>query len=143
MDFGDAGSTKGYYILDLNTLNYTFHENANSPKHLKISLSDVLNKKSLKECDTANNIIKIVIDKKVDADNIDSLIEKFAKTKPFSLSVDYSLINLNPTTSEDNTYDLSGVDIQKAIEEFINLLDIETKKETVEYCLDIYKKAAR
>jgi DNA repair exonuclease SbcCD nuclease subunit len=143
MDFGDAGSTKGYYILNLNTLNYTFHENIDSPKHLKITLSDVLSKKSLKDCDTANNIIKLIIDKKVDADNIDNLIEKFSKTKPFSLSVDYSLINLNPTASEDNNYDLSGVDVQKAIEEFINLLDINTKKETIEYCLDIYKRAIR
>jgi len=142
MDFGDSGTTKGYYILNLNTLNYTFHENAHSPKHLKLTLTEILEKKAKNELNITNNIIKLIIDKKTEADNIDDLIEKITNTKPFSLSVDYSLINLQPT-ADDANYDPTGVDIQSAIEEFINLLDIDNKKEASEYCLDIFKKAAR
>ena len=41
MDFGDVDSTKGYYILDLNTLKYEFTENTISPKHKKIYKSGV------------------------------------------------------------------------------------------------------
>ena len=33
MDFGDRGSTKGYYLLDLNSQEYVFHHNNISPVH--------------------------------------------------------------------------------------------------------------
>ena len=37
-------------------------------------------------------------------------------------------------------YDLSGVDINHAIEEFINLLDIENKRDVVNYTQSLYEK---
>ena len=145
MDFGDAGSTKGYYILDLNDLNYTFYENRNSPKHRKLSLTDLTTFKSLSATEVkdtvSNNIIKIVIDKKITSDNIDLLIQKIATFKPFNLSVDYSLYTDSITVNEEQSYDLSGVDMGKAIEEFVTLLDIDKKNEVSKYCIDLYKRA--
>ena len=42
---------------------------------------------------------------------------------------------------ESEGHDLSGVSIEAAIEEFVNLLDIEDKKEIIDYTTDLYKRA--
>ena len=42
MDFGDVYSTKGYYILDVPKMKYTFYENSVSPTHQKIKLSELV-----------------------------------------------------------------------------------------------------
>lgn len=145
MDFGDTGSTKGYYVLDFDTLKYDFFENSLSPKHKKISLTDLTALKSISATEVKqtveNNIIKIVVDKKITTDNIDLLIQKISTYKPFTLSVDYSLYNDSITVNEDQSYDLSGVDMGKAIEEFVDLLDIEQKADVSRHCLDLYKRA--
>lgn len=145
MDFGDTGSTKGYYILDFNTLKYEFTENDLSPKHKKITLTELTTLKSLTATEVKstvnNNIIKLVVDKKITSDNIDLLLQKLSTHKPFNLSVDYSLYNDNITVNEEQPYDLSGVDMSKAIEEFVTLLDIEKKDDVSRYCLDLYKRA--
>jgi len=145
MDFGDTGSTKGYYILDFNDLSYTFFENTLSPKHKKLSITDLAALKSLSATEVKdtvnNNIIKLVIDKKVTSDNIDILLQKISAYKPFNLSVDYSLYNDSITVNEEQAYDLSGVDMGKAIEEFVTLLDVDKKSDISRYCLDLYKRA--
>ena len=42
MDFGDTGNIKGYYVLDLDTLEYDFTPNNISPTYKKISLSQLV-----------------------------------------------------------------------------------------------------
>ena len=141
MDFGDTGSTKGYYILDFNNLKYTFHENVLSPKHKKITLTDLQDLKSNINEEINNNIVKVIIDKKITSDNIDTLIQKLSTHKPFTLSVDYTLYDNSIAVNDDQSVDLSGVDMSKAIEEFINLLDIDKKAEVSSYCSELYKRA--
>ena len=41
---------------------------------------------------------------------------------------------------EGATYDFSGIDVVTAIDEFINLMDIDNKKEVIEYTIDLYRK---
>ena len=147
MDFGDVGSSKGYYILDFNDLSYTFYENVHSPKHKKLSITELLNFKSLSATEVKefvnNNIIKLQVDKKISSDNIELLIQKISTFKPFNLAVDYSLYDNSIVVNEDQSYDLSGVDMSKAIEEFITLLDIDKKEDVSRYCLELYKKATQ
>jgi len=144
MDFGDVGSSKGYYILDFNDISYEFFENNISPKHKKVLLSDILNQKSLesKEVESmfSKNIVKFVIDKKISSENIDSLLKQLSHHKPQSLSVDYSLAVDKLNVPEENRYDLGGIDISQAINEFVNLLEIEDKDEVAKYCVDLYQK---
>jgi DNA repair exonuclease SbcCD nuclease subunit len=144
MDFGDAGSTKGYYILDIPNKTYDFYENNLSPKHKKISLSELTACKSLSGDDVKelvnNSIIKLIIDKKAKEDGIEALIKKMNAFNPFSFSVDYSLYN-NSISVDDQNYEATGVDMQKTIEEFVNVLDIENKSEIITYCQDLYKRA--
>lgn len=146
MDFGDVGSSKGYYILDFNNLSYTFYENDLSPKHKKLTITELLNFKSLSATEVKefvnNNIVKLQVDKKISSDNIELLIQKISTFKPFNLAVDYSLYDNSIVVNEDQSYDLSGVDMSKAIEEFITLLDIDKKEDVSRYCLELYRKAA-
>jgi DNA repair exonuclease SbcCD nuclease subunit len=141
MDFGDAGSTKGYYILDLNDTSLEFFENKLSPKHIKLTLSDLLQNKEKINVEeiSKNNIVKVLIDKKIAPDSIDVLLKKMSTYKPFSVSVDYTVSN-DIVINDDLNVDMSGIDISKAIEEFINMLDIQDKEDIISYCQELYKR---
>jgi len=144
MDFGDAGSAKGYYILDIPSLTYKFYENIISPKHKKVTLTELTSYKSLTGADVKqivnNSIVKLIIDKKAKEEGVEMLIKKMNAFNPFSFSVDYSLYD-NTISVDDQGYEATGVDMQKTIEEFINVLDIENRSEIVNYCQDLYKRA--
>jgi len=145
MDFGDSGGIKGYYILDLETLKYNFYENRLSPKHKKISLTELTNAKSLTGADinemVNGHFVKFVVDKKANGDIIDTLIQKFSVYKPLSFTTDYTYTENNYNV-EDKNYETTGVNMQETIEEFINVLDIENKESIIQYCSDLYKRAS-
>ena len=144
MDFGDLDNTKGYYVLDINTSEYEFFENIISPKYKKISLSELVRAGSFTTeivNNIKNNIVKLKIDKNISQEDIDLLLKKINLIKPQELTVDYD-INFNRLIDEDNKHkeDLSGIDIQQAIIEFVNLLEIENKKTIIDYTVDLYNK---
>jgi len=144
MDFGDVGGSKGYYTLDFKTLKYTFTENDISPKHKKLSLTELTNLKSLTGNDinqlVNGNFIKFVVDKKANNDIIDALIQKFSVYKPLSFTTDYTYTE-NAYAVDDKNYESTGVDMQATIEEFVNVLDIDNKESIIQYCSDLYKRA--
>lgn len=142
MDFGDTGSTKGYYILNFNDLSLNFFENSTSPKHKKILLTDLLDNKQEKtfvKDVVENNIVKLIIDKQIASDNVDALIKKLSAYKPFSISIEY-IVNNSISVNDDSNVDMSGIDIEKAIEEFVNMLDIPDKTDIINYCQDLFKR---
>ena len=144
MDFGDSYQRKGYYILDIPNSSYEFVENKLTPKHIKIFLSKlILLKEVNKEFSSfiPNNIIKLVIDRNISSDHLDVLVAKISTFKPNDLHVDYDINYNKIKVNEDANLDLSGVDITKAIQEFVNLLDINNKKEVVEYTISLYNKS--
>lgn len=144
MDFGDVQQRKGYYTLDTATLEFEFIENNTTPKHIMIYLSKLI---KLKDVETAfndilpRNIIKLIIDKNISSDHLDALIAKTTSYKPTDLQVDYDIYYSKIKIKDDNDVDLSGVDINQAITEFIDMLDINNKKEVVEYTVSLYNKA--
>jgi len=144
MDFGDVYSSKGYYILDMMTGEYDFHENNISPTHQKIKLSQIVQHESLSSEVIQifnNNIVKLIVDLPVAPDDMDVLLKKFIQLNAMSITVDYD-INFNKFGLEDSDdHDLSGVDIPIAIEEFVNLLeDVPNKQQIIEYTVDLYKR---
>jgi DNA repair exonuclease SbcCD nuclease subunit len=145
MDFGDLGGIKGYYILDLDTLKYSFYENKLSPKHKKISLTELTNTKSITGADinemVNGHFVKFVVDKKANGDIIDTLIQKFSVYKPLSFTTDYTYTE-NSYSVEDKNYDTTGVNMQETIEEFINVLDIDDKQSIIQYCTELFKRAS-
>lgn len=145
MDFGDMGSKKGFYIFDFNDKKLEWIDNNITPKHHKIFLSKLINCKNIHvenlfEKILPGNIIKLIIDKNISTEHLDILTAKFTSCRPVELRIDYD-INYNKLKIEnDMDYDLSGVDINHAIEEFINLLDIENKRDVVNYTQSLYEK---
>ena len=39
-------------------------------------------------------------------------------------------------------HDFSGIDIETAIEEFVNLMDIKNRKEVIDYTTELYRRSA-
>lgn len=143
MDFGDSMQSKGFYIFD-DALNYEFIENTITPKHIKVFLSKLIYEKDpttfFNEI-VSNNIVKLIVDKNINTEHLDLLVAKLLTYKPFDLRIDYD-VNYNKVQfTEEGEYDLSGIDIMEAIDEFINLLDIENKNEVSKYTTELYKRS--
>lgn len=142
MDFGDAGNTKGYYILDFDNLEYDFTENNVSPQYRKISLSELVlypNINNEVRSIFTNNIVKLKIDKNISQEDLSYLTSKLNLLKPEILTLDYD-INYNKISEEPLGKDLSGIDISEAITEFVGLLEVDDKKEILNYTLDLFKR---
>jgi len=112
-----------------------------SPLIYKLQLSNLINNQVdalqlRKLCN--NNIIRFIIDRVVSTEDADYLVTKLGSLKPLQLSVDY-----NSTASQinaDDRKDLSGIDVEQAIHDFIAMLEIENKQEIEQYCLQLYRK---
>ena len=112
-------------------------------KHKKIFLSALVKYPGItdqvKEM-FANNIVKFIIDRHIAPDEIELLLTKFSELNAASITTDYA-INFDRFGLDDQDLsDISGVDIPTAIEEFINLLEIENKSTVIDQTLEIYKK---
>lgn len=143
MDFGDAGNQKGYHILDLDTMEYEFFANNISPNYNKISLSDMVQAGEITPIIRAkftNNIVKVKIDMNISQEDMDILQRTLSCLKPEVLTYDYD-INFNRILdNKEDIEDLSGVDIEQAIEEFVNSLEPSNKKSIIEYTLGLYER---
>ena len=143
MDFGDAGNRKGYHILDLDTLEYEFFENNVSPCYEKIMLSELVIEGDITPIiknKIANNIVKLKIDKNISHEDMDILTAVFNKLQPEQLSIDYD-INFNRILdNREDIEDLSGVDVELAIEEFVATMDLDNSKDIIDYTLGLYER---
>ena len=144
MDFGDVNNAKGYYILNLDNMEYDFFPNNISPSYKKISLSELVREGDITPKiihSITNNIVKLKVDMNICQEDMDILLKKLSLLRPELLTVDYD-INFNRLIdSTDDKEDLSGIDIPQAIEEFVNLLEIKNKKEIIDYTLGLYEKS--
>lgn len=141
MDFGDRESTKGYYLLDITTGEYAFHNNNVSPTHKKIKLSELVKYGEITDEVRSifyNNIIRIVFDRNISTDEVDILLKVLLGLKPLMLTVDYENTFNNLNLQDSDSTDLSGVDVSVAIKEFINMLDVEGKDDIIKQTLAIY-----
>ena len=142
MDFGDADNSKGYYILDLDTTTYDFFENNISPKYIKINLSDIVREKKIThvvEDIFKGNIVKVKVDRNVSQEDMMFLTGVFNQLQPLSLNVEYD-VGYNRIAPGNIEADLSGIDIEQAIIEFINLLEITDKKEIITQTTSLYNR---
>jgi len=145
MDFGDAGNSKGYHILDLDSMEYDFIENKISPLYEKLTLSELVEEGTINsriKHIVSNNIVKLKVDKNICQEDMNVLLSKLSLLKPESVTVDYD-INFNRILDDSkHKEDMSGIDVSQAITDFINLLDIEEKKDIIDYTLDLYRKCS-
>lgn len=135
MDFGDAGTQKGYYILDIDQLTYEFFENELSPKHYAIKTSEIDKDKNYSFI--TDNFVKIKVDNEYSQETLEEYVKFIVSYKPKSYKVDY--ISFDQKSGDDSN-DLSGIDISEALIEFINGMNIENKESVTEYVLNLYNK---
>jgi DNA repair exonuclease SbcCD nuclease subunit len=140
LDFGERECKKGYYIIDFNDLSYNFYINSKSPVHKKYSITEILENGTINPVykkDIANNFIKLVVDTNTDQKILDDLVSTINSLAPNTLTVD-QIFNID--SLEQESTDLSGIDITKAIIEFVNLLDIKEKEDVIKRSLFLYNQ---
>lgn len=142
MDFNDAASSKGYYIFDVEDIAYTFVENTISPRHHNITLSQLVSEGTITDkirLLITDNLVKLKIDRRISPDDLDILLNKLKSLKPLQLQVDHEYTSSEYDLEEDKK-DLSGINIEQAITEFIELMDINNRSEILAKTLELYSK---
>jgi DNA repair exonuclease SbcCD nuclease subunit len=143
MDFSDATLVKGYYIIDVLTSTYKFTANKISPQHFNILLSELTKQGTITNNDKKhiyNNLIKLRIDRRISPEHAEILITKIKQYLPAQLIIDYDF-TVNEYDLSSDKKDFSGIDIEQAITEFINLMDINNKSEIINYTINLYRNA--
>lgn len=140
--FADVGCSNGCYILNLENLHIEeFIENTISPKHFKIKVSEctngTYNLEKLKQV-IPGNIISFVVDKNISPEQANLFANKLQLLKPFSLRIDFDYERQGILSEKE--VDFTSVDITKAIEEFVNTLDIDHKNDIISYLNDLYRQ---
>jgi DNA repair exonuclease SbcCD nuclease subunit len=140
MDFGDRDQQKGVSIIDFNDLtNIKFIENNVTPKHYRLKISELVQKKynNLPSI-IKGNIISVYVDSKLDTLTLDLLISKLTQYGPLQFRTEFNVLD----TAQIETKDIKklSIDIETAFHEFVDHVDTRaTKKEVLEKCLELYK----
>jgi len=145
-DWGDYETTKGLYILDLETVKYEFIENTISPKYNKLKYTDIVNEvyeeEELKTI-IQNNIIKFYVDKQVEPEVIDKIVRKLSSIKPTELTIEYDYAELSKYNAEEANAKNFNISVENSILEFIDLLDIKNKDKVKTYITELYHKSIK
>lgn len=143
-NFGDVNGVHGIYILDIETNEIKFIENKVSPKHIKIFLSSIQEKKIdtnfLKE-KIPNNMVSLVVDEKITSEKISLLSAKLQSLNPKFFRIEYQ----NPDSSNfstNQTQICDSVDIIENIQDFVNSIESNHKEDISSYLINLYQKLA-
>jgi DNA repair exonuclease SbcCD nuclease subunit len=141
LDFGDRDQTKGISILNTDTLEIEFIANEVTPKHKKIKISDIIDGNIKLENisnEISNNFISLCVDRDVKSQVIDLCLTKFSQYKPQHIRTDFNIFEQPQLSATD--MEMYNIDVETALCEFVNLLDVQVDKKTVlEKCLELYK----
>lgn len=137
-NFGDCSEERGIYIFDLENETFDFIENNISPKHYKVSVKELTENTDFDKSILENNIISLIVDTKIDQDELILLASNIQKDKPLSLRTDYKDVDLKISENgEEKNFDTGN--LLQDIETFVNELDIEHKTEVIEQLTEYYK----
>ena len=140
MDFGDRDQQKGVSIIDFgNITNVEFVENTVTPKHLRLKISDLTQKKYKNVSDLVkHNIVSLYIDSKIDALTLDLLITKLTQFGPLQFRTEFDVLDTAQVDAKE--VKKLSIDIETAFKEFVEHVETRaTKKEVLDKCLDLYK----
>jgi DNA repair exonuclease SbcCD nuclease subunit len=135
-NFGDAGDDRGIYIFDLSDNTFEFINNDISPKHYKLSLKKITENNKSYDDILKNNIVSLVIDTKIDHDDLLKINANIQKFSPLTIRTDYEDTETVKLDEEEKTFD--GIDILKNLEDYVNTLDIEYKPDVLDYLKETY-----
>ena len=142
MDYADAGASKGYYIVDTNTLEYEFTENTLSPKHSIVNLSWLCEQGTVNELvksKVTNNIVKYIIDRKVNTEDNEFIVQHLKNLKPiqFETETQYERSEFN---DNEVRHDFSGISVEEAITEYVSIMEANNKDDILKYVMNLYNK---
>jgi len=140
MDFGDREQQKGLSIINFDDFSdIEFIENDISPKHYRIKITELLQKKYSNLPDLVkNNIVSLYVDTKVDTLTLDLLRTKLTQYNPLQFRTEFNILE----TAQVDTKDVKklSIDIETAFQEFVEHVETRaTKKEVLDKCLELYK----
>jgi DNA repair exonuclease SbcCD nuclease subunit len=140
MDFGDREQQKGVTIIDFDDITrFEFIENDITPKHFRLKISELLQKKYT---DLPNrikgNIVSVYVDTKLDTLTLDLLISKLTQYGPLQFRTEFNILD----TAQIDTKEVKklSIDIETAFHEFVDHVETRaSKKEVLDKCLELYK----
>jgi DNA repair exonuclease SbcCD nuclease subunit len=140
MDFGDRDQQKGVTVIDFDDLTkFEFIENNITPKHFRLKISELVQKKYQDlPALIKGNIISVYVDIKIDTLTLDLLISKLTQYGPLQFRTEFNILD----TAQIDTKDVKklSIDIETAFHEFVDHVDTRaTKKEVLDKCLELYK----
>ena len=138
MDFNDAGSTKGYYIMDVVDNTYTFYVNNITPKHINIRLSElVVNDDVVHQI--AGNFVRVKMDLHIVPQDVETITTYLNSFTPREMKIEYTDAAASQQL-QGFEHDMSGVDIEQAIIEFVGMLKHSNADQIIKHTLDIYNQ---
>ncbi len=140
MDFGDRDQQKGVSIIDFNDLmNVEFIENTITPKHVRIKMSELTQRKYKNVSELVkSNIVSLYVDTKLDALTLDLLITKLTQFSPLQFRTEFDVLDVAQVDAKE--VKKLSIDIETAFKEFVEHVETRaTKKEVLDKCLDLYK----
>lgn len=87
LNWGDAGLSKGAYLLDFETLKYEFIENKYAPKFQKIYLSKIKERQVNLKADIPGNFVKLILDSDLTSSELDKLNYLISSLNPLSFEI--------------------------------------------------------
>lgn len=141
-NWGEMGSEKGFYILNLKSLTYEFIKNTISPVHEKIVLSKFINNKEYFQEKTKlipNNFIKFIVDENIEHDKIEKIGIKIGSLKPVDFNIEFDIIKDDVKVEELKS---EIYEIKDCFSEYINALETSKNKDKLlDIVTRIYQKA--
>lgn len=140
LDFSDREQPKGVSIIDFDDLSsIKFVENNITPKHIRLKISELAQKKysNLPEL-IKNNIVSVYVDTKLDTLTLDLLITKLTQYGPLQFKTEFNILD----TAQVDTKEMKklSIDVETAFYEFVEHVETRaTKKEVLDKCLELYK----
>lgn len=140
MDFGDRDQDKGVTVINFDDLtDVCFIKNEVTPKHYRIRISDLLQKKytNLQQL-IKNNIISLYVDTKLDTLTLDMLITKLVQYEPLQFRTEFNILDAAQIDTKE--VQKLSIDVETAFHEFVSHIETRaTKQEVLEKCLELYK----
>ena len=145
-DWGDFGTTKGLYILDMIDLSYKFIENNISPRYMRLHFTElvtgVYTPETLKTAITGN-IVKFIVDQVIEPAKLDVIVKKLVALKPVEFTIEHDVTSQSKINIEEAANKEFNISIDKSIEEFIDLMDVKNKIAVKSYVSDLYTRACK
>jgi DNA repair exonuclease SbcCD nuclease subunit len=140
MDFGDREQPRGVSVIDLDDMSVEFVENHVSPKHYRLKLTELMDKKySDVPSLVKGNIISLYIDVKTDVLAIDLLSSKLQQYLPLTFRVEFGTLD-QAQVDQQKVAEKMYIDVETAIHEFVEHVETRaTKKAVLDKCLELYK----